>query len=381
MPTFRIDNLRVPAVRQHPATTRLWREWCFVCVVCRRFRLLGLLLIAIMVVGAAAFVWLEPEKQHSFSRALYFTWSLIFGEPPEAFPQHWLLQTLFFLVPVLGLLVILDGIVEFSLLVRDRKRSERSWCTTMAQTFDDHIVLVGLGRLGFQAFQMLRKLGEPVVVLERSPENQFLEEVRRDGSPLFIVDGRREAVLHDLNIEKAKSIVLCTTDDLANLEIALDARKINPKIRVVLRMFDQNMADKVRGGFDIQIAMSQSALSAPSFAMAAVDGSIISTQVVDDCLVIMQRWFVRPNGPLFGRTVADVLREYGFGIVERRPATGAPQLFPPPETRLDDGDELVVQGAYEALMKLRKRSDETKVRISGSYGDGIEQLQHHSSGL
>jgi len=319
-------------------------------VVVRRFRVLIGIMSVLLVGGAAAFLLLEQDKHHSFPQAIYFTWSLIFGEPPEAFPSHPVLQTLFFLMPVVGLIAILDGIVEFSFMVRDRRRSERSWCVTMAQSFTDHIVLVGMGRLGFQTFQLLRKLGEAVVVIERSAENQFLDEVRRDGSPLLICDARREAILGDVNIDKARSIILCTTDDLANLEIALDARKVNPKIRVVLRMFDQNMADKIRDGFNIHIAMSQAALSAPTFAMAAVDGSIRSTQVIDNRLVVMQQWIVRSDGPLCGKTVAQVLADLSFSIVERRSSDGRTQLFPGPDVRLVSGDELIVQGAYDALV-------------------------------
>ena len=88
-------------------------------------------------------------------------------------------------------------------------------------------------------------------------------------------------------------IILATDDDLANLEVALDARRINPGIRVVLRMFDQNMADKIRDGFNIYTAMSQSAISAPAFATAALDRAIVNSFMVNDALIVMQRWIVR----------------------------------------------------------------------------------------
>src|SRR6185436_21067444 len=98
-------------------------------------------------------------------------------------------------------------------------------------------------------------------------------------------------------VQHARSIICATNNDLTNLEVALDARRLNPKVRVILRMFDQTMADKVRDGFNIRIAMSQAALSAPTFAMAAIDASIANTFVVHDELVVMQRWTVRPQGP------------------------------------------------------------------------------------
>ena len=99
-----------------------------------------------MLGGGALFIWFEPEKGHSLPEAMYFAWSLVFGEPPEAFPRSPVLQ--------------------------------------------------------------------------------------------------------------------------------------------------ENMADKIRDGFDIHIAMSQSAISAPAFATAAIDRSIINSFVVDDLLVVMKRWVV-----------------------------------------------------------------------------------------
>ncbi len=61
-----------------------------------------------------------------------------------------------------------------------------------------------------------------------------------------------------------------TDDQLANLEIALDAREINPGIKVVMRMFDVEFARKVEKGFGIHTAFSCSALTAPIFAAAAM---------------------------------------------------------------------------------------------------------------
>lgn len=313
-------------------------------------------MVATLVLGAVLFIFLEPEKKHGFFQAMFFTWSLVFGEPPEDFPAHPALRLLFFLVPVVGLVIIIEGIVDFALLVRDRQRSERSWCMTMAAGFRDHIVLVGMGRLGYATFRMLRTLGETVVVIERDPQNQFLEDVRRDGAAFFVCDARRESVLADANVAGARSIICATTDDLANLEIALDARRMNPKISVVMRMFDQNMANKVRDGFNIKVAMSQAAISAPTFAMAAMEPAIVSTMVVGERLVVAQRWAVRADGPFCGKSVGQLLNELQLTVLERRPRGGHSALFPPAQMRVEAGDELVVQGTFEALRDLGRHS-------------------------
>lgn len=339
---------------------RLWREWCFYRVVLAHFRVRLLLMLTVLAGGTVSFRYFEPEARHSPERALFYTWQLVFGEAPESFPQSPWLQILFFVVPVLGLTLIVEGIVDFALMLRDRRRNERGWCTMMASSYQKHVVLVGLGRLGFKTYQMLRRVGHPVVVLENSAENQFLEEVRHDGVPLFIGDARQEAMLEEANVREAKSIILATTDDLANLEIALDARRANPDICVVLRMFDQNMADKVREGFKIHAAMSQSAISAPAFAMAAVEPGMVNSLLVEDQVLGMQRWEVRRNGPLSNRTVGGVLAEYECSVIEMTPAKSRSnrQFFPGPDVKLEAGDSILIQGTLDNLDRLKRRAGE-----------------------
>lgn len=262
------------------------------------------------------------------------------------------MQFLYFLVPVLGLTVLVEAIVEVSHLVRDRRRGETERCRIMANSMENHVVLVGLGKLGIRVFHLLRAMGTRVVAIERDPLGEFLEDVRHDGSPLFVGDARREAFLVDAGIARARSLILATDDDLANLEIALDARRLKPKIRVVLRMFDPNMAAKVSEGFQIRSVLSSSDLSAPAFAVAALEKNIVASTLIDGVLVVTQRCVVAPKSPAAGRSVGELTRAHGVGVVERRPKSGEARLFPDPDTRIEAGDEILVQGPFDVLERV-----------------------------
>ncbi len=329
---------------------RAWREWCFVKAVLRERWQSGLLLAVLLFGGGLLWVRLEPVPHHGYFEGIYFTWSLIFAQAPEALPASWILRSMYFVVPALGLGVLLEAIIAVSRMIGDRQTYEQSWCRIMAGSMSDHVILVGLGRLGYRTFRLLRRMGERVAVIEANPRNQFLEDVRQDGSPLLIGDARRESLLETAGITDARSVIACTTDDLANLEIVLDARRLRPGIRVICRMFDQNMADKVRDGFNIHYAMSQAMISAPAFALAAANRSIVNTTTVGEELVITVRWTVGPR--LAGRTVAHLMDQHHVGILERRSAAGAADLFPPPAATLDAGDTILVQGRYESLIRL-----------------------------
>lgn len=358
-----IEQLKIRRRRRLLRGTRVWREYLFFLAALKQFRVRFLLILGILLGGAFAFRGLEPERGHSVSRSLFYSWSLLFGQAPEALPASRVLQSLFFIYPLLGQVVLIEGVLAFALLLRDRRLNERSWCIMMANAFSDHIVLVGLGRLGIRTFRLLRRLGEDVVVIERDADNQFLDEVRRDGSPLLVGDARRDTLLEEANVARARSIILATNDDLANLEAALDARRLVPGIRVVLRLFDQTMADKIRDGFNIRIAMSQSALSAPAFVTAAIEPSIVNSFVVNDDLLVMLRWPVRPDGPMAGKTVGELTGEMGIGFVEYATPARERRLFPPPQTRLEAGGEVLVQGRYDQMLDLRERVDDVHAHL------------------
>lgn len=348
----RLEHVRLATTPGGRARWWIWREWCFARALARRLAWRAALLL-VLLMTAGLLMWSFSEARPTLVEAVYGAWTLAFAQPPGPFPPHPVLRVVYFVMPLLGLTVIIETLIGMADMVRDRRRSERGWCTTMAQALSDHIVLVGMGKLGYRTFRLLRRLGERVVVIEMDGQNQFLDEVRAEGSPLLIGDARSDQLLADANIARAKAVVLATNNDLCNLEVALDARRMAPGIRVVLRMFDQNMADKVAKGFNIHIAMSQSAISAPAFATAAIEPSIVSGTVVDDRLVVMQRWTLREGDGLAGLSVGEVLARHRVGVVEHREARGESSLFPPPAAALRAGDEVLVQGPYEVLARLR----------------------------
>jgi hypothetical protein len=223
--SYRIERLKPGRARSRFVGSRPWREWCFLRAVVNRLGRQFLFLIALLLVGAVLFRTYEPEKNLPFIQAVYYTFSLVFGQPPEAFPASTLLRVLFFAVPLLGLTVIIESIIELSQMLRDRRRSEQSWCKIMAQSLQDHIIVVGLGKLGYRTFLILRKLGHQVVAIEQDAQNQFLDEFRKEGSPFIIGDARREALLLEAGVERARAVVIATDNDLTNLEVALDARR------------------------------------------------------------------------------------------------------------------------------------------------------------
>ena len=174
---------------------------------------------------------------------------------------------------IFGSLMMLAGAAAIFGIITDLLLSSRlqEFLTPRRRHMRNHVVLCGLGNIGFRVLEHLRKLGETVIIVEKHEDGNFVKQAKAMKVPVVIGDIRFSSVLEDVNIVEAKCLIAATDDDLANLDAALTARAARDDIRVVLRMFDQELAKKVRDGFGIETAFSTSALAAPAFAMAAVD--------------------------------------------------------------------------------------------------------------
>jgi voltage-gated potassium channel len=323
-------------------------------------RFLLLFLVATTVVLAGGHCFHEYYRQApydqvrmGYGKALYLTYCLIFMEHLYEYPDHWVLQLFYWLLPPLGLGVILDGIVRFSFYILKRDEQSQEWLSAMAKTYQNHVVLCGLGRVGLRILQQLLPLGEDVLVLEKNPDSESIPFARKHEIPVFIGSGREEGILEELSIGQAKSIIVATDDDLANLEMALDARKLNPDIRVVMRMFDQELALKIREAFDIQNAFSTSALAAPVFATSSSDRSIINSFYIDDKLLVVAEIGVAEKSKLIGRDVRTLRGKHNIYVISCK-RDGESVFYPEGGQKLVAGDRITIQTEPATLKQVHK---------------------------
>lgn len=314
---------------------------------------LPLLLFTVLLIllGGFCVQHLYKKEALTFGAAAYRTYCMIFMEHHGEYPEHLILQAFYWLLPLIGLVVVLDGIVRFSYHVLRRDEHGKEWIQAVTKTYSNHVVLVGLGKVGIRVLQQLLKLGEDVVVLEKNPENENIAYAQRNDIPVLIGSGRQEGVAEQLNVQNAKSIILATNDDLANLEFAMDARQANSKIRVVLRMFDQDLASKIRDSMDIHQAYSTSALAAPVLATSSSDRSIVNAFYVKDHLLVVAELEIRPNTELIGRTVGDLRRDNKIFVVSHERDSQV-NFYPVGDTIIQAGDRVTVQTEPEMLKQV-----------------------------
>ena len=163
---------------------------------------------------------------------------------------------------------------------------------------------------------------------------------------------KNETVLLEANIEDAKSIIVCTSNDLLNLEVALNARKHREDINIVMRMFDQDLAKKISDAFDIHVALSSSELAAPVFAAASFDETVLRSVRIDNTLFVSAKLIVKPDSFLEGKSIIDLtLKNLAILKLETKNET---LLFPKKDYTLQAGDCMYITCTMEELEELKK---------------------------
>jgi Trk K+ transport system NAD-binding subunit len=318
-----------------------------------------LVLAILLLVGGLTLQWRgDPaDVAHlDLTAACYQVYTQLFFEHVSGFPSDWVLRIMFFTVPIAGVFILAEGLLKVGTSLLDFNNHRQAWVRIMADTYRDHIVLIGLGHVGFRVLGELLGRGRQVIVVEAQSSGQFIEEARARGVPLVIGDARRESLLRDLGIEHARCVIACTDNDLVNLEVAIDVRAINPNIRLVMRFFDQGMAQKLGKAFAVDSTFSTSALAAPLFAAAALDDHVLGAYRLGEAVMASIQIDVPAGSALLGRSVLDAEQTLAAAVVGlRRAGKPASHKFSRSEL-LGPGDALICHVAVDEIGEIKARA-------------------------
>ncbi|WP_328390045.1 NAD-binding protein [Streptomyces sp. NBC_00400] len=190
-----------------------------------------------------------------------------------------------------------------------------------AEGLTDHIVLVGLGKIGTRVLAQLRTTEHQVVVIERDSSARGVALARELGVPLLLEDAGAPGVLDRARIRQSKSLLVLTRDDGENLDIAMAARESNPQVRVVLRLYDDDFAATVsrtmRASYPDATTRSRSvsALAAPSFAAAMMGRHVLGVMPVERGSLLFTTVDVGGHPELEGRSIHQAFRENEWRVL------------------------------------------------------------------
>ncbi len=218
-----------------------------------------------------------------------------------------------------------------------------------------HIVVCGLGNVGFRVVEELLRYGERIVVIEQSRDGRFLATSRRLGVAVIMGDATVLEVLRQAHAATARAVVAATANELTNLEIALLARELNPRQRVVVRLSDTRLAETLREAANIRFALSVPALAAPAFMAALFGDRVQSVFLVAGRLLAVVELAVHADDPfLNGQSVRALSIDYRLlpvNVVQAERSLGPRSL----QGRLMTGDRLIAIAVLSDLERLLRR--------------------------
>jgi Trk K+ transport system NAD-binding subunit len=224
----------------------------------------------------------------------------------------------------------------------------------------DHVVVVGLGTIGYRVAVAFRDKGFKVVAADTA-HGRFTEAARARGIAVVVSDGASPETLKQLRVDQARALVAATDDDAANLSSALHARGLRPDMPIVVRLFDPDLAvrlERALGGYE---SRSVSALAGPAFAAAAIGREVLATIPVGlQRVLIIARVPVAPGSRADGSTVAaeegtaSSIELGGCRVIAIAEGDGV-RWKPSPDDAIAAGQELVIVATRRGMAMVVQR--------------------------
>jgi voltage-gated potassium channel Kch len=172
----------------------------------------------------------------------------------------------------------------------------------------EHLVIVGLGKVGQQVANYLKQVQQPQVGITFNPD--FDRSILPD-IPLII--GNLKESLTRANVNTAKSIIVTTDNEMLNLEIALMTRLINPQSRLVIGAYRKGLSERLTHLLKNAQVISSYSVAAEAFAGAAFGENILSLFRQQNKTVLVTEYKIEDNDTLNSLLIAEVA--YGYDVV------------------------------------------------------------------
>jgi Trk K+ transport system NAD-binding subunit len=257
----------------------------------------GLVFAALLAVIVAGFLLLAAA--HSAGDAVYLTLMDLTGSAFTATTDSDAEKAAQVILTVDGMafIPVITAIVVGARLTGSVRRAPRP--------ASGHIIVVGLGNVGSAVTGQLHDLGFDVVCVDNNPNAPGIPLARQLGLPVVIGDAFREETLRAAHLDTCLALVSVTSLDIVNLETALTARALRDDLRIVLRLTDDDLAERLEKTTGNTISRSVPLLAAPAFATAMLEHQVLRTIAVGRHVLLIAEIRVADQAGLAGSSVRD----------------------------------------------------------------------------
>lgn len=322
----------------------------------RRFQASTLLVLTIVLIGWVGYRMLGLPWFDALYQTVITITTVGFSEIDIELANtvRYRLFTLFLVVVGVGAVlytisVFVDTLIEGTLNDAFRRRR----MTNAVKKMDGHTIICGWGQVGHAVAAFCYRLGTPVVVIDRDPQDDYSE------LPLIVGDATSDQVLRAAGVERAHTMVLALDHDADNLFVCLSARAIRRDLFIVARTSDQKNETKFfQAGANRVINPHE--IGGSRMAALALQPHV--AEFLDEVLhddqhdVSVQELVVKEHSPMAGHKLMD-LREGDQRslIIAIRKGDRNYHTNPSPHTIVEAHDVLIALGSNSELDSLRSR--------------------------
>jgi Trk K+ transport system NAD-binding subunit len=317
------------------------------------------MLALLTTIGVATFTYVWHSLDTSLVDAFYFSVGMITGaggqeQVAENSPAAIKVFTAVMMLVGAGVIGICYALLNDFIL---GAHFQRLWSVARMPR-QNHYVICGLGGVGFRIVNHLQEAGHQVVVIDRDPNCRFLTGVQARRVPVILADASMASTLQTVNAHQAAALIVVTSDDTVNLEIALTARSLNAKLPIVVRTQDAEFAQQLQQVFAFDQVLSPMELAAPAFAAAALGERILGNGMAGNLLWVAIATLITTNHPFHNQTIQTIARSANVVPLyiesQNRTLHGYDLL----DMTLTEGDVLYLTLPANRLHQLRRTSIE-----------------------
>jgi len=213
----------------------------------------------------------------------------------------------------------------------------------------NHIVIIGLGRVGQKVASLLQEFRQEIVGVS------FSQDFDRSILPKMpLIVGNLNEALAKANLQTAKSVIVATDDEMLNLEIALMAKTANPYNQIVIRTYGQDLSVHLAKLLPDANVLEAYRLASEAFAGAAFGENIINVFRIGCQNILVTEYTVETNDTLNGLLISEVAYGYGVEVIAHAKREQTLTLMPSNDLKLAEGDRLIIFATVEGLQHIEQ---------------------------
>jgi Trk K+ transport system NAD-binding subunit len=262
-------------------------------LVVNKFGILFTILLTIIVVGFALLM-----VRYSFTNAVYLSLMDLTGSaltsPKDSGAEK-----------ISQVLLTFDGLAFIPVVTAIIVGARLTGRVREPRPPGGHVIVVGLGNVGTSVTGQLHDLGFDVVCIDNRPDAPGIAMARQMDLPVVIGDAFREDTLRRASLEDCIALVSVTSSDIVNLETALNARALREDVRIVLRLTDDDLAERLGQTIGNTVSRSVPYLAAPAFAAAMLEHQVLRTIAMGRHVLLIADIRVAGQAGLAGSFIRD----------------------------------------------------------------------------